>query len=253
MELSGKGRILRDMKVTRAIFPGFILSLLLLSGCATQYSVYVDALTAVPAVAGRGASYTMVSATPGVESTDLFFKEVVRHVGPALEKSGFRAAAEGQVGDLQIAVDAHLSDPLVETRQYSEPIYFDSPGYVQTIRVPVVGQDGKVSHYAYTRYWTGPRTRFAGYVDRDQQITVYDKVLRLSAKEVGADGEVGAEAWAVTVRLRSPSTDYRSALPYMMVAAQPYLGSRTEGEIVVRVSEEAEELAQYKTRLGDGG
>lgn len=232
------------------------LAALLLTGCATRYDVHLDALNAGGSQTGSGLSaYQLVSDTPGVEDTDLFFKEVTRQLRPALAQAGFREASEPGQADLQIDVKAVLSDPLVETRSYAEPIYFDSPGYVRTVRVPIVGADGKVIRYAYSRYWSGPRTRFAGYVDRDRQLTVYDKILELSGRRLDASGEPVEEVWAITIRLRSESTDYRSALPYMLAAAEPYIGSRTDGEIKVSIREDSTELSVYQDAkaAGDGG
>jgi hypothetical protein len=244
------------MKAHRFVLLSLGLASLLLTGCVTRYDVHLDALNTGGGQAnGTLTTYRLASDTPGVEETDLFFKEVSRQLRPALAQAGFRLAADPAAADLQIDVKAVLSDPLVETRSYSEPIYFDSPGYIQTVRVPIVGKDGKVIRYAYSRYWSGPRTRFAGYVDRDRQLTVYDKILQLSAQRLDSSGAPVEEVWAITIRLRSESTDYRSALPYMLAAAQPYIGSRTEGEIKVGIREDSPELSAYRdaTSSGDGG
>jgi len=230
------------------------LLVLLFSGCATRYSVHVDALSADQSGgAGRGTTYELKSKTPGVETTDLFFKEVARHVKTALEEAGYRQAGEEEAPDLNIYINSHLSEPLTETREYSEPVYYQSRGYVRTVRIPVVGPDGKVIRYAHRSYWTGGRTMFAGYVDRDRQVTVYDKILKLSAEEPAAEGTKGEEIWALSVRLRSQSTDYRSALPFLLLAAEPYIGNRTEGEIIVTVSEDEAGLNAYRSSVPDGG
>jgi hypothetical protein len=242
------------MKTARLLFPLALAAALLLSGCATRYQVRLDALSELPqGPLARGAqTYVLASETPEVEASDLFFKEVTRHVETALRQAGFRPAAAGAAPDLRIGVKAYLSEPIVETRSYSDPIYIDSPGYSHIVRVPVMDKQGKFVRYAYTRYWSGPRTRFAGYVDRDRQITVYDKVLRLSARALDGAGAAGDEVWSLTVALRGESTDYRSALPYMLVAAQPYIGRRTEGEEVVTLRADAPELEAYKSRIRDG-
>ena len=257
MEQSANRIILQHMKINHR--PAFlivvgILALLFLSGCATRYDVHLDALsTSGPPAAGSSQTYRLASNTPEVETTDLFFKEVARHVEPVLQAAGYRSAPEGVRPDLQIAIKAHLSDPLVETREYSDPIYYDSPGYLQTVRVPIVSKDGKIVRFAYHQYWSGPRTRFAGYVDRDRQITVYDKILKLSTRRLNENGLPVDEVWSITIRLRSQSTDYRSALPAMMVAAEPYIGRRTDGEITVTVSEDSEDLEAFRNRIRDGG
>lgn len=243
------------MMKPRTILPllsGFLL--LVFSGCATRYPVHIDALSAEPARSGAsGSTYVLESDTPGIETTDLFFKEVARQVNTALGKAGYRESESREGAGLVISVNAHLSDPMTETREYSEPVYYNSPGRLRTVRIPILGPDGKVVRYAHRSYWSGPRTHLAGYVDRDRQVTVYDKILKLSAREAHPPGKAGDEVWALSVRLRSGSTDYRSALPYLLLAAEPYIGQRTEGEIVVDVLEDAEGLDAYRSPVPDGG
>jgi hypothetical protein len=241
------------MKAPRALLSLVVAASLLLAGCATRHQVRLDALSAEPQGMPGGATrtYELVSETPEVETGDLFFEELRRHLDPTLRQSGLRPAADGEAADLRIGVKAYLSEPMVESRSYSDPIYVDSPGYAHVIRVPVVDKDGKFVRYAFTQYWSPPRTRFAGYVDRERTVTVYDKVLRLRARESGPDAASDREVWSITVALRGESTDYRSALPYMLVAAQPYIGRRTEGEEIVTLRADSPELEAFKARVRD--
>ena len=64
-----------------------------------------------------------------MEENDLFFKEVKRHVDLVLNELGYRAAGTADAAEIQISVDAHLSEPLVESQNYSEPIYVETGGY----------------------------------------------------------------------------------------------------------------------------
>ncbi len=230
----------------------FLIPLILgLSGCATRYQVRVDALSTLPARPSIQQSYVLVNNTPGDEADSLFFKEVGRHLAPALRKAGMVPAVGGS-GDLQIAVKAYLSEPLIETRTTYNPVYMDYPGRAVMVRVPIVNADGKVVRYAYTHYYTHPRRDLAGYVDRDLQVTVYDKTLELNARRVREDGSVGEEVWSIKISLRNESTDYRAALPAMIVAAEPYFGRQTAGEerIVIRADDEA--LSAFRQALANG-
>lgn len=242
------------MKPHRSPLPWLLLVLtgILLSGCATQYPVRVDALSA--STGGepfRGDRYQLINENPG-EGGELFFKELERHLRPVLREAGFVEAGEAGRLDQVIAVKAYLSEPLVETRTSAEPIYARTPGHTQVVRIPIVNDKGQVVSYSYSSYWTPGRTEFAGYVNRDQQVTVYDKILELSGREALADGGSGEELWTVKVALRSQSTDYRSALPYMLVVAQPYVGKRTEGEERVLIAENDDAVEAYRMSLGDG-
>jgi hypothetical protein len=128
----------------------------------------------------------------------------------------------------------------------------DYPARSAVVRVPVVNSDGKVVRYTYTHYYTYPRRDLAGYMDRDLQVTVYDKLLEISARERNPDGTAGKEVWSTKVALRSQSTDYRMALPAMVVAAEPYFGRRTDGEIVLTLHEDSSELEAFRRALSDG-
>lgn len=222
---------------------------LLITGCATQYAVRVDALSDMRG--GQAASYELTNENPGEEDTDLFFREISRHLHPVLREAGFDRAGEGREPAQLIGVKAYLSEPMVETRSQSEPIYTHTPGYNHVVRIPIVNEEGKVISYSYRSYWRPSRTQFAGYVDRDRQYTVYDKVLELSARERTPGGEAGEEVWTVRVALRSQSTDYRAALPYMLVAARPYLGKRTEGEEIILLKEDDPEVEAYRVEIAN--
>lgn len=238
------------MKAARFSIALLFLPVLFLAGCATQYPVRVDALSATGADRAE-ASYVLENASPGEEDTDLFFKEISRHLDPVLAQGGFRKAPEAAAAAQVIEVKAYLSEPMVETRSHSEPIYAHTGGYSRVIRIPIVNDKGKVVSYSYSSYWTPSRTRVAGYVDRDRQYTVYDKILDLSARELREDGERGEEVWTVSIALRSASTDYRSALPYMLVAAEPYIGQRTDGEEIIRIPEDDPEVEAFRRQLAN--
>jgi hypothetical protein len=227
---------------------------LILSGCTTRYPVRVDALSAGGTQSlGRGATYVLVSETPGVEESDLFFKEVGRALQPVLRNKGFVPAGEGEVADFQIAVDAHLSEPIVESQTYSEPIYTERGGYYSYIRVPVLNSDGQVVRYAVSNYYVPRRTFHAGWIDQNRQYTVYDKVLRLSARAIIDEDSLSDEVWAITIQMRTESTDYRSALPYMLVAAEPYIGGHTDGEEVITIQEDNPDLETFRAKLASDG
>ncbi len=222
--------------------------LLLLTGCVTSHNVRVDALSTGDA---RGGTYVLASATEGVEEGDLFFKEVARFLKPVFANQRLYPAKEGERADLLIEVNSYMSDPMTESEPYSEPIYVQSRGHYRTIRVPVLDSEGRVVRYNYSGYWTYPTTHMAGWVDNERQVTVYDKVLGLSARRILGDDQYSDEVWAVTISMRGESTDYRAALPYMLVAAGPYIGGRTEGEEVVRIREDSEEVEAYKSALAN--
>jgi hypothetical protein len=188
-----------------------------------------------------------------VEESELFFKEVARALEPVLRNKGYSPAVDGTLPDFQIAVDAHLSEPIVESQNYSEPIYAEGGGYMRHVRVPVVNADGQVVRYAVSSVYVPRRSYHAGWVDHNRQYTVYDKVLRLSAREIIDEKTLSDEIWAITIQMRTESTDYRSALPYMLVAAGPYIGGHTDGEEVITITEDDDDLEAFKAKLATDG
>ncbi len=223
-------------------------ALLLVSGCATRYELRVDALSAAEAP-GRGLTYVLASETAGVAEDDLFFKEVARHLHAVLTGLGYQPAPAGAAADLRIGVGAYLSAPLLRTETTTEPVFVETWGHSHVVRVPVLDEQGRVVRYVTASYWSPPRTTLAGTVQRDRQVTVFDKVLRLSARPLRADGSTGPEAWVVSVALRGTDTDYRAALPYLLVAARPWIGRRTEGEERILLRKDAPEVQQFRASL----
>lgn len=246
MELSGVFVHYTRMRRLIAILPVLGLLLVLFSGCATTHRVRVDALSTGTISNGSGFTYVLTSGTEGVEDTDLFFKTVSRHVNPVLEGKGYRLVDDPTMAELLITVDAYMSEPLVETRYRSEPVYVHTGGYYHRYRVPVVNKDGKVVRYHYGYYWDPGYMHHGGWVDSTSQETVYDKVLHLSARRMLPSGKPGEEEWTTKVAVRNRSTDYRAALPILLMAADPYIGEETEKQETVVISEDSPELAGYK-------
>lgn len=246
MELSSVFLHYMDMRRSITLFLGLGLLLVLFSGCATTHKVRVDALSMGSVNSGSGFTYVLASGTEGVDETDLFFKTVGRHVNPVLTGKGYRLVEDPTMAELVIVVDAYMSEPLVETRHYSEPVYLRTGGYYHRYRVPVVNKDGKVVRYHYGYYWDPGYMHHGGWVNSTSQITVYDKVLHLSAKRLLPTGEAGEEEWTTKAVLRNRSTDYRSALPILLMAATPYIGEETEKQETITIREDSPELESYK-------
>ncbi len=60
----------------KRLFLPVLVLLFLISGCATKYKVRIDGLSEMDGTMVAGKSYALASKTPGVQVTDLFFKEV---------------------------------------------------------------------------------------------------------------------------------------------------------------------------------
>lgn len=215
---------------------GLMVGILLgIGGCATQHTVRVDALAAGGGVNLAGVEYRLVSAMPGEEPEGLLYQEIAGHVVRALAERGLVLSGEGAGARMEVSVRGYLSEPMTESVTYSDAVYLDGGYRTQVVATPVVSADGKVVRYIYSQVSLPPRREFAGYVDREKQVTVYDKVLTLRGREVKADGSVGEELWVLTLAMRDRSSDLRRAVPILLQAGAEYIGRRSEGEQFIRV------------------
>lgn len=217
-----------------------------LTACATKYSVRVDALSAPQWQPRTGMTYQWQSATDSVAEDDLFFMEVAGVLDKVMQEKGFRRVDDNVEPDMVVYVTAHLSDPMTESQTRSEPIYAERCGHSRVVSVPVVNSQGKVVSYVRQVYYSPPRTEMLGYYNRNEQVTVYDKVLRLSARQPSAEGMRAPEFWSLSVALRDRSTNYRGFMPFLATAALPYLGSRTDGEVVIEIPQDSETVQRFK-------
>lgn len=233
---------------TTSLTAALLVLITFLAGCGSPKVVTVDALRANQPLPGK--AFRLVSEMKEVSQDDLFFEEVAARLRNALRQAGFTPHNDSSSAspDLRIGVQAFLSDPLTETRSRSEPVYHQTSGSRHVIATPVMDSKGNVVRFVYSSVWSPPRTEIAGYTRSNEQVTVYDKILRLSARHPDS----GRELWTVSARLRSRSTDFRSALPVLLKAAQPYFGKRTEGEVRIEINTASDEFKAYQQSLSRG-
>lgn len=209
----------------------------LFTGCTTRHNVRVHALAADNWQPRPGMTYQWISAIDGVAESDLFFQEVAGTLDLAMREKGFERANPDAVADMNIFVSAHLSQPMIKTRVHDDPIHLRHDRRA-VVSIPVLNSQGQVVSYVHRSVWVPGHTEFVGTTRRSEHVTVFDKVLRMSARKPAVSvGQPGEELWNVSVALRSASTDYRSFLPYLLTAALPHIGTRTAGEIVIVIPE----------------
>jgi hypothetical protein len=240
-----------DMKL--ATFAQWLLLVILplLSGCTSAYNFRVDALASPAAASLDNKTYVFRSGDPSIAADDLRFMETTMMVERALAERGYRRAAKEADATLLIFVEARMSGPLAATETWSDPVYLRSAGYSHVVRTPVYGADGKVTSYVSSRVYIPPQTEFAGYVNRQRQITVFEKGLYLSARLRKEDGAAGSELWTLSVITQDQSSDLRGYLPYLLAAAHPYIGQRTEGQVIVSIKDN-ESNRRFGVQVGVG-
>ena len=211
---------------------------LLFSGCAHKYPVKIDALKSPSYELTPGSKFYVLP--PEGMTKDLRFEELRGIVEKAFQKRGYVLAGSPDEAELKIISSFRISDPIQTLERRMDPIYYETHAHTRVIARPVFNKDGSIAGYRYSEIWVPRRREFAGYTDQSTTVTVFDKILHLSA--LTGSGDNHKEVWAMSLYNRSKSKDLRRHLPYLMAAGMPYIGKKTDGEIEVLLEEENSDL-----------
>jgi hypothetical protein len=226
-----------------------ILSIALLSGCATAYKFKVDAINNPEA--DHGVSYRIANMDPEGGETDLRAQEAEEWVKTALSGKGLYEAESMETADMIIELDYGMEEPRTRMSTISTPVFAEVGGGVRYIQVPVTGTDGKV------RYTTvavrEPSSR--QYVGEQESViveTVYEKYMRITARQNPKDDESdagGAQVWSVYVTNEDERDDLRKYLPVMASAAIDFIGENSETQQDVKLKDTDEVVTFVKKGL----
>jgi hypothetical protein len=222
-------------------FAALLGAMLLLSGCATSYRFKVDAIKNQD-IPEEKKSYRVVSANPEVSEDDLRFQEAAEYVKTALSSKGMYEAPPGTEADLTVEIDFGMEEPRTKYTTVSEPIYAVTGGTMRTVMVAVKDPaTGKVSYIPQVVY-DPPTREIIGYQDRVIAITVYEKYMRITARETPeeAGDRPPREAWSVYVSNEDENSDLREYVPLMVSAAMDEINSSTtaQKEVVLNKNDE---------------
>jgi len=211
---------------------------LMLGACANTYDMKVDSL-ASPKLA-QGTSYRIVNRNPTVETDSLRYKEAEKAIKAALSGKGFYEAPDPDKADIIVYVDYGINPPRIVEETRSDPVYVTTPGEFHSESVQVgVDRTGRPI-YAVVTSQTPPSTDVVGNNDYTVPVVVYEKYLRLSAREnkPATEGRQPQEVWAVDVTSEGPSDNLRKYVPIMAAATIGYIGKDTSGEKVVQLKDD---------------
>lgn len=238
----------RDPFRPRRLVP-FLLATLLLAGCVTSTEVKVDSL-AKPNAASA-VSYQIRNKNPALEEDSLRYREAAGLVRTALSGRGLYEAPAGVKPDLIVDLDFGLGAPVSRRETVSEPVYMTVPGRLRTERVQV-GTDAQGRPvYQTVTVQDPPSTEFAGYREYQITVTVYEKFLRLSARENkdAVEGRPPAEIWTIDVTSEGESRDLRKHLPILVAASIDFVGQDSKGQKVLRIKDTDKDVAFVKRGL----
>ncbi len=221
----------------RSVFSATVAGLLVLvTGCASRptYQVKVDAITK-PAPA-PSISYALKSKDPRLGDESLRYREAAEFVRTALSGKGLYEAPNEESADMVVELDYGMEAPRTKLERVSTPIYAQMGGRVRYDSVPVLDSRGNTSFRTVAVY-EQPRSELIGYDDIPRQVTVYEKYLKITARENKpmVEGRPPAEVWSIHATAEDDSKDMRKYLPILASASMDYIGQDSTNQKIVKV------------------
>jgi hypothetical protein len=219
---------------------------LLLGACATTHQVKIDSLAKPNAE--EAISYEIRNRNPLVTEDSLRYQEAANFVRTALSGKGMYEAPPGVSPDLVVDLDYGLGPPQSRRETVSEPVYITIPGQIRTERVQVGTDSQGRPIYQTITVQDPPTTEFAGFREYQITVTVYEKYLKLTARENAppVEGRPPTEVWTVDVISEGESRDLRKHLPVLAAASIDYIGRDSEGQKTVRIKDSDADVAFVK-------
>jgi hypothetical protein len=234
----------------------FALSLVALAtGCSTStYKVKVDAITKADAVKSDAQSYRIKSKNPSVGEENLRYKEAADYVKTALSGKGLYEADSEDKADMIVELDYGMEAPRTKIERVSVPVYAQVGGGVRYDQVPVTDARGNTTMRTVAVY-EPPRNELVGYDNVPKQVTIYEKYLRISAREnkVASEGRPPAELWSVQASAEDESKDLRKYLPIMASATMDLIGQDSTNQKEIKVKADGAEVEFLKRGIPQSG
>ena len=234
------------------------LAAVALSGGCTgaSYAVKIDAITERDASTRTVApqSYKITSKNPAMGDESLRYREATEFVKTALSSKGLYEAPSAETADLIVELDYGIDAPRTKIERVSVPRYGQVGGGVRYEQVPVTDARGNVSQRTVAVYQS-PRSELIGFDEMPQRVTIYEKYLRITARESkpAAEGQPPAEIWRVQSSTEDESKDLRKYLPIMASAAADYIGKGTTNSKVVKIKDPSQVVDFIRKGLNDAG
>jgi hypothetical protein len=219
---------------------------LLLAGCATTHQVKVDSLAKPDAE--NSISYELKNRNPLVADDSLRYKEAANLVKTALSGRGLYEAPANTKADLIVDLDYGVGPPQMKKETVSEPVYITIPGQIRTERVQVGTDSQGRPIYQTITVQDPPTTEFAGFREYIVTVIVYEKYLKLSAREnkEPVEGRPAQEVWTVDVTSEGESRDLRKNLPVLVAASIDFIGKDSQGQKTIRIKDSSSDIAFVK-------
>jgi hypothetical protein len=227
---------------------------LLCTGCSTSYDLKVDSINkadkmpeVVAAPAKEPQSYVIQNKNPAIDPESLRYKEAAQYVKTALSGKGLYEASSPATAEMIVEVDFGIDAPKTKMEETSVPVYAQTGGGVRYQQVSVLGASGSTSFRTVPVY-DAPHVELVGYEDVITPVTVYEKYLRMSARENRevSEGKPPAEIWSIHISTEDESKDLRKYLPLLASASVNYIGKDSNAEQTIKLKENDPEVSFIK-------
>jgi hypothetical protein len=212
-------------------------AMFMVAGCSTtsSYDVKVDAI-AKPTPASQAQSYKLKSKDPKLGEESLRYNEAAEFVKTALSGKGLYEAPSEEKADVIVELEFGMEKPRSKLERVSTPVYAQVGGGVRYESVPVTDSRGNTSFRTVAVY-DPPRSELVGYDEMPRLVPVYEKYLKMTAREnkPAAEGRPPAELWSVQATTEDESKDLRKYLPILASASMDYMGGDTSNQKNVKV------------------
>ncbi len=236
----------------RAPLAAAVALALLAGGCSTSptYQVKVDAITK-PANA-QAQSYKIKSKDPRLGEENLRYKEAADFVKTALSGKGLYEAPSEDVADMIVELDYGMEAPRAKIERVTVPVYAQVGGGVRYDSVAVTDSRGNTG-YRTVAVYEPPRSELIGYDEMPRQVTIYEKYVKISAREnkPASEGRPPAELWSIHASAEDESKDLRKYLPLMVAATTEYIGQDSSHQKVVKVRADAPGVEFIRKGMND--
>ncbi len=222
-----------------------------LGGCATPgLPVKVDAIAKASPTPGQNQSFRLKSKDPRLGEENLRYKEAADFVRTALSSKGLYEAPSEERADMIVELDYGMEAPRAKMERVSVPVYSQVGGSVRYESVPVTDSRGNVSQRTVAVY-DPPRNELMGYDEQPRLVTIYEKYLKITAREnkPAAEGRPPAELWSIHASAEDESKDLRKYLPIMASATMDYIGADTSSQKIVRVKADGQDVDFIRRKM----
>jgi hypothetical protein len=223
-----------------------LLAAALLAGCTTTHVVKVDSLAKPKAEASI--SYEIKNRNPLVADDSLRYKEAANLVKTALSGRGLYEAPANTKADMIVDLDYGVGPPVMRKETVSEPVYITLPGQIRTERVQVGTDSQGRPIYQTITVQDPPTTEFAGFREYIVTVTVYEKYLKLTARDnkEPVEGRPQTEIWTLDITSEGESRDIRKSLPVLVAASIDFVGKDSQGQKTIRIKDTNSDIAFVK-------